>query len=260
MCIKLLSRKSISRQLILCSSLLLSTVTSAAYAKSTWVGIVGLEQARTVQASSKKDVQQIETIVQGIGIDFAGLNWHNTTAAKFNRHGNITVARNWAYGYWNENFGLSLDIIKGDWQGVGPSIFAAGVAYKNCSGDLCFRINPTLARLDNKLADGSNFNDHGAQLNVKLDYKAHDRLSLSFHPQYAYWQSDTMGSTLKLELGATFDLTESKRHKLMLVNEHFMVNNRASGLRTRYVGENAPIAGYVPGTESTIKLRYAWIF
>ncbi|WP_198419049.1 hypothetical protein [Motilimonas pumila] len=102
--------------------------------------------------------------------------------------------------------------------------------------------------------------DTGDQLNVKLDYQVNSRLSIGFHPQFAYWKSDDMGSTLKLDMNATFNVSQGKRHKLMLVHECFLVNNRASGNKTRFVGEGSPIGGYVAGTESAIKLRNVYVF
>ncbi|WP_207234073.1 hypothetical protein [Shewanella maritima] len=257
---------------LLCSQTALASDTQAsnstpeqskvAQAKSgaTWVGILGFETARTVKPESKQDIQQVEAIVNGIGINFAGLKWDNTLAAKVNRRGEISVARNWAYGYWNDNFGVSIDLIKSDWKGTGPIIGAVGLAYKNRWDNLSLRINPTVARLSNKLTNGSTFDDTGMQLNVRMDYQINDRLSLRLHPQYASWRSDQMGETLKVELGASVNLTEDKRHKLMLVNEHFLVKNSGTGMRVRYVGEDSPIGGYVPGTEQTFKLRYAYVF
>ncbi|QLE86991.1 hypothetical protein FLM48_19095 [Shewanella sp. Scap07] len=235
------------------------TLLISSQASATWVGIVGHEQARTVQPTSKSDVRQLETILQGNQLEFAGLTWDNTTAAKW-RNGNISVARNWAFGYFNQHHGLSIDVVKGDWSGKGPVIGALGYAYKQRWQDLSLRINPAVAAISNKLADGSTLNSHGAQLNIKLDYRVHPRLSFGFHPQYAYWQNDTLGSTLKLDFNATFDITDNKRHKLMLVHEQFLVNNRATDMKTRYVGENSPIAGYVTGTEATFKIRYAYVF
>jgi hypothetical protein len=227
--------------------------------QAAWVGIVGHETANTVQSTSKSEIRQIETIVQGINIDFAGLTWDNTSAAKWN-NGEISVARNWAYGYWNDNHGFSVDLIKGDWSGTGPLIGSIGYAYKKSWDNLSLRINPTIATISNKLTSGMTVKDQGAQLNVKLDYAISPRVKVGFHPQYAHWKSDDIGSTLKLEFNVSYDLTEDKRHKLMLVHERFLVNNRASGMRTRYVGEDSPIAGYITGTESTIKVRYAYVF
>lgn len=228
-------------------------------AQAAWVGALGFEQAQTVQPSSKSEVRQLETIVKGVNLDFAGLTWENTTAAKWN-DGKISVARNWAYGYWDENNGLSIDLIKGDWSGQGPIIGALGYAYKTNWKDLSMRFNPTIATISNKLSTGDTITDQGAQLNVKLDYQIHPRVKLGFHPQYAYWKSENIGSTLKLDFNAIIDLTENKRHKLMFVHERFMVNNRASGMKTRYVGEDSPVAGYITGTESTFKIRYGYIF
>lgn len=123
-----------------------------------------------------------------------------------------------------------------------------------------FQINPAIATISNKLVSGDTFSDQGAQLNLRVDYKIHDRVSLRFHPQYANWKSDKLGSTLKMEFSATVDLSQDKRHKLSLVHEAFVVNNEASGGKTRWVGEDSPIAGYVPGTEATYKIRYAYVF
>lgn len=114
------------------------------YANATWVGVVGFEHAKTVQATSKKEVQQVELILNGMGKEFAGLTWDNTTAVKMNREANMFIARNWAYGYWNENYRLSVDLIKGDWGGTGPNIGAVGLAYKNCFDKLCFRLTRLL--------------------------------------------------------------------------------------------------------------------
>ncbi len=226
-----------------------------------WLGIIGIEGARTVQSESKKDTTQVETILQGVGLELGGLSIDNTLAAKWDRDGRMTVARNWAYGYWNQNHGVSLDLIKGDFLGAGPSIGSVGYAFKDCWDGFCLRINPALAYLSNKSSTTkSRQNDHGAQLNIKIDHKINDRFSLGFHPQYAIWDSDTNGSTLKLDFNATFNLSKSGDHKLMLVHERFAVNNRNTDMKNRFVGEGDPIAGYVPGTESTLKLRYVYKF
>ncbi|PST92536.1 hypothetical protein [Photobacterium jeanii] len=230
------------------------------FADSVWVGTLGFEHAKTVTAKSKKEVQQLETILHGANIDLLGLKFENTTAAKWNREGQITVARNWAYGYWDDNFGLSLDLIKGDWRGSGANIGALGLAYKDCWGDLCLRVNPTLAHIQVKKTSAVNTTDTGAQLNLKMNYQVLDSINLGFHPQYAYWRSEALGSTLKLDFNATMDLTEDKRHKLTLMHEAFVVNNRATDMKTRFVGEGTPLSGYVPGTEATYKLRYSYIF
>ncbi|MEZ8825608.1 hypothetical protein AB6E04_14705 [Vibrio amylolyticus] len=227
---------------------------------TTLIGVVGYESAQTVdKQATKKERQQVETLFRAVGFDFLGLNWDNTLAAKWNREGKISVARNWGYGYWDDNYGLSVDLIKGDWSGQGPQVGALGIAYKNTWDGFSLRINPTLATIDNKTTSGR-ITDNGAQLNVKMDYQFNDRISATFHPQYAYWNSDALGSTLKAEFNVTANLTEDKRHKLMLVHERFAANNRGTGMKTRYIGENSPIGGYVSGTESTVKLRYAYIF
>ncbi|GAM72308.1 hypothetical protein JCM19236_3506 [Vibrio sp. JCM 19236] len=230
-------------------------------ANATWLGIIGIEGARTVQSDSKRDTTQVETILKGVGLEFSGLSIDNTLAAKWNADGKMTVARNWAYGYWNQNHGVSLDLIKGDFLGAGPSIASVGYAYKDCWDGFCLRVNPALAYLSIKSpSTSSRQSDQGAQLNVKMDYKLSDRFSLGFHPQLAVWKSDDNGSTLKLDFNATFNLSKSGDHKLMLVHERFAVNNRSTDMRTRFVGEGDPIAGYVPGTESTLKLRYVYKF
>ncbi|MDO6496723.1 hypothetical protein [Photobacterium sanguinicancri] len=240
--------------------LTLSTVSWAEASNATWVATLGFEQARTVTPTKKKDAQQVETILHGANVNLLGLTWANTIAAKWNREGQITVARNWAYGYWNDNFGLSVDLIKGKWRGQGANIGAVGLAYKDCWGDFCLRVNPTIASIDIHKPSAAKVTDNGAQLNLKMNYQITDRINVGFHPQYAYWRSDALGSTLKLDINATFNITEDKRHKLTLLNESFVVKNRASDMKTRFVGEGTPLAGYIPGTESTYKLRYTYIF
>ncbi|QYK13410.1 hypothetical protein K0I63_02500 [Shewanella rhizosphaerae] len=241
---------------LLSGALVAATPASAA----TIIGGLGFESARTVQPTEKKEKQQVEAILQAVNVEFLGLNWSNTTAAKINRNGDMTVARNWAYGFWNDNFGVSVDLIKGDWLGAGPNIAAVGLAYQDCWDKFCLRVNPTLAAIDMKGADGQVFKDNGAQLNLKADYQFNDTFSATFHPQYASWNDDELGQTLKLEFNLTANLTDDKRHKLMLVNEHFLVNNASTDHRTRYIGENSPFGGYVVGTESTLKLRYFYVF
>ncbi|WP_428772630.1 hypothetical protein [Vibrio sp.] len=246
---------------LLGSALLASAAMIPAHASATTlVGIVGFETAKTVQPTDKKDKQQVETILQAVNLDFLGLNWNNITAAKWDRNGEITVARNWAYGFWNDNYGMSVDLIKGDWQGAGPNIGAVGLAYQNCWDSFCLRANPTLAAIDIKTTGGDVIKDNGAQLNVKMDYAFNDTFSATFHPQYATWNSDDLGQTLKLEFGLTANLTADKRHKLMFVHEQFMVNKKSTDMKTRYVGEDSPLGGYVTGTEATYKIRYAYVF
>ncbi|AIW16714.1 hypothetical protein VITU102760_04045 [Vibrio tubiashii] len=230
-------------------------------ANAAWFGILGIEGAKTVRSDSKHDTFQTETILQGAGLDLGGLTVDNITAAKWNKDGKITVARNWSYGYWNDHHGLSLDLIKGDFLGAGPSIGSIGYAYKDCWDNFCLRVNPAIAYLSNKSATtGSRVEDQGFQLNTKMDYRVTDRLSFGFHPQYAGWLSDENGGTLKLDFNVGLDITGSGDHKLMLVHERFAVNNRSTGMKTRFVGEGDPIAGYVAGTESTVKLRYVYKF
>ncbi len=249
------------KKLLLVPALISGALVAAMPASAaTIIGGLGFESARTVQPTEKKEKQQVEAILQAVNVEFLGLNWSNTTAAKINRNGDMTVARNWAYGFWNDNFGVSVDLIKGDWLGAGPNIAALGLAYQDCWGKFCLRVNPTLAAIDMKGADGQVFKDNGAQLNLKADYQFNDTFSATFHPQYASWNDDELGQTLKLEFNLTANLTDDKRHKLMLVNEHFLVNNASTDHRTRYIGENSPFGGYVVGTESTLKLRYFYVF
>ncbi|QYJ98143.1 hypothetical protein K0J45_02525 [Shewanella alkalitolerans] len=249
------------KKLLLVPALLSGALVAATPASAaTIIGGLGFESARTVQPMEKKEKQQVEAILQAVNVEFLGLNWSNTTAAKINRNGDMTVARNWAYGFWNDNFAVSVDLIKGDWLGAGPNIAAVGLAYQDCWDKFCLRVNPTLAAIDMKGADGQMFKDNGAQLNLKADYQFNDTFSATFHPQYASWNDDELGQTLKLEFNLTANLTDDKRHKLMLVNEHFLVNNASTDHRTRYIGENSPFGGYVVGTESTLKLRYFYVF
>ncbi|MDN2480842.1 hypothetical protein [Vibrio agarivorans] len=228
-------------------------------AHATWLGILGIESAKTVQKTSKKETSQTETILQGVNLDLGGFKIDNTTAAKWNSEGAMSVARNWSYGYWNDNHGVSLDLIKGDFSGVGPSIYSIGYAYKDCWDSFCLRVNPALARLNYKGSDKTE-KDEGFQLNVKMDYKVNDFFNIGFHPQYATWQDDKNGATLKLDFNATMNLGDSGKHKLMLVHEAFAVNNEATNMKTRFVGERSPVAGYVQGTESAVKLRYIYRF
>ncbi|GLP98114.1 hypothetical protein [Paraferrimonas sedimenticola] len=243
----------------------LALVTTTANAKSTWIGMVGWDNAHLVKGgdidpkAARSQRNQVDLIAHGVNLQFAGMTWENTTGLKVNLDGKLTVGRNWAYGYWNDNWGMSVDLIKGDWQGTGPSIAAAGLAYKNCSGALCFRVNPTLARVRVKTGAGDIISN-GHQLNLRLDYAVNDRLSLRFHPQYQSFQDDRVGSTVKFELSATVNLSEDKRHKLILMNETYLVNNANTDGRTRWVGENSPLPGLVPGTEANYKVRYAYVF
>ncbi|GLS84067.1 hypothetical protein [Paraferrimonas haliotis] len=238
----------------------------SSHADSVWVTMIGAENARLVSGqtdvspATKKERQQLELIAHGANIKALGMTIENTTGTKFNRNGDLTAARNWSYGYFNDNHGISLDLIKGDWLGTGPNIAAVGYAYKKSLGDFSFRVNPTLARIAVKQGPGRYLNDHGVQLNLRGDYQVNDRLSLRVHPQFATWRNDSLGSTMKLELSATMNLTDNKRHKLSVLHESYLVNNKASGMKTRWVGENSPIAGVVPGTEQVFKVRYAYVF
>lgn len=232
-----------------------------------YTGIVGVESARIAYQEgnnvpyslSISDRIQYETMLQVSNANVLGLKWSNITAAKWDNKGSISALRNWGYGYWSDSFGLSVDAIKGNWSGSGPNILAIGLASKDCEGNFCWRINPTLAAID-IYAEGTQKSDSGWQLNTKLDYRLSDRFTTSFHPQYASWRSDDLGSTLKLEANLTARLGNDSRSFLMLVYEQFMVNNQSTGMKTRYVGEGTPLAGYVQGTESTWKLRYMYRF
>ncbi|MEX0334976.1 hypothetical protein [Vibrio tubiashii] len=237
------------------SATLFSAMLATPNVHAAWHGIIGAENATTVQPHSLSERNQVETILQGSNLNFADLSIDNLTAAKWDKSGKLMIGRNWTYAYWNDHHGFSADIIKGDFQGVGPRILSAGYAYKDCWEKACIRLNPALATL--KIG---NQTDSGVQFNLKWDYKFTDRFSAGFHPQYATWKNDENGSTLKYEFNTTFSLGDTGKHKLMFVHERFAVNNRATGMKTRFVGEGDPIAGYVSGTESTIKLRYIYRF
>ncbi|WP_198419048.1 hypothetical protein [Motilimonas pumila] len=112
-------------------ALILSMMFVTATAQAAWLGIVGYENARTVQPSKKQDTQQVETILQGVNLDMLGMNWNNTLAAKWKSDGELSVVRNWAYGFWDANHGMSIDLIKADWSGKGPVIASLGYAYQN---------------------------------------------------------------------------------------------------------------------------------
>ena len=73
------------KKLLIIPVIACTTLVCTNSASATWVGVIGYEHAKTVEPTSRKEVQQVELILNGIGKKLAGLTQDNTTEVKINR-------------------------------------------------------------------------------------------------------------------------------------------------------------------------------